>query len=211
MSFFNSMFSDVSKIYKGAIDDKSGITSEMLDARLNAFQQLLWSLDFKWHKLEASWKDASSVEANLKRTPFARVQMMRRARPLSKRMMMIGRFCNMVETLKFVLEEAKTLRNHVQQMRQTMGDGKQLADLAKKIQSLQAQQQTTFESVNQLENVIKNISAGMGGETNADEKELNDLYDQIDTALAEGNTKKFEELQGKITKMLTGGSLLAYA
>ena len=84
MGFFKNMLSDVQKLVQGAGDGSANKAD--IESRLAAFKALRSSLDFQWRKLESEWKKASSVEANLNRTPLMRAQMMRRAKSIAQRM-----------------------------------------------------------------------------------------------------------------------------
>lgn len=210
MGFFKSMMADLSSLVKGASD---GSTSKQeLDARLNAFKQLLLSLDFKWHKLEAEWRSASSVEENLKRTPLMRRLMMHKAKSVSKRMMMIGQFTNTIETLISVLEQAQVLRNHAEQMKRAVGDVAKFKSLSEKMSTLVAQNSSTLDRIGQLQVLIDEVSTQMATTTDLPEmKELNDLYDELEKLQALGETEKAKAVQAKITALMSGGSSLAIA
>lgn len=214
MGFFKNMLSDVQKLVQGAGDGSANKAD--IESRLAAFKSLRSSLDFQWRKLEAEWKKASSVEANLNRTPLMRAQMMRRAKSIAQRMAMIGKFCNMVETFTSVLEQSQTLREHAEQMKSGMGDAAQFKALGEEMSTLMAQNKEMLSGIAkiqmQLDDFHENMDLTLMDEGDKEETaRLNELYEKLETCQVKGDTAGAKAVQEQITAIMTGGSTLTFA
>lgn len=214
MGFFKNMLSDVQKLVQGAGDGSANKAD--IESRLAAFKALRSSLDFQWRKLEAEWKKASSVEANLNRTPLMRAQMMRRAKSIAQRMAMIGKFCNMVETFTSVLEQSQTLREHAEQMKSGMGDAAQFKALGEEMSTLMAQNKEMLSGIAkiqmQLDDFHENMDLTLMDEGDKEETaRLNELYEKLETCQVKGDTAGAKAVQEQITAIMTGGSTLTFA
>lgn len=214
MGFFKNMLSDVQKLVQGAGDGSANKAD--IESRLAAFKALRSSLDFQWRKLEAEWKKASSVEANLNRTPLMRAQMMRRAKSIAQRMAMIGKFCNMVETFTSVLEQSQTLREHAEQMKSGMGDAAQFKALGEEMSTLMAQNKEMLSGIAkiqmQLDDFHENMDLTLMDEGDKEETaRLNELYEKLETCQVKGDTAGARAVQEQITAIMTGGSTLTFA
>ena len=214
MGFFNSMLSDLKALVQGAGD---GSTKKAdIESRLSSFKSLRSSLDFQWRKLEVEWKKTSSVEANLKRTPLMRAQMMRRAKSIAQRMAMLGKFCNMIETFTSVLEQSQALREHAEQMKSGMGDAAQFKALGEEMNTLMAQNKEMLNGISniqmQLDNFHETMDAAMLDEGDKEETaRLNELYEKLETCQVKGDTAGAKAVQEQITAIMTGGSSLVLA
>ena len=214
MGFFKNMLSDVQKLVQGAGDGSANKAD--IESRVAAFKSLRSSLDFQWRKLEAEWKKASSVEANLNRTPLMRAQMMRRAKSIAQRMAMIGKFCNMVETFTSVLEQSQTLREHAEQMKSGMGDAAQFKALGEEMSTLMAQNKEMLSGIAkiqmQLDDFHENMDLTLMDEGDKEETaRLNELYEKLETCQVKGDTAGAKAVQEQITAIMTGGSTLTFA
>lgn len=215
MGFFNNMLSDIKSLVQGAGDGSANKAD--IESRLTAFKSLRSSLDFQWRKLEAEWKKASSVEANLKRTPLMRAQMMRRAKSISQRMAMIGKFCNMIETFTSVLEQSQALREHAEQMKSGMGgDAAQFKALGEEMNTLMAQNKEMLSGISniqmQLDNFHETMDSAMLDEGDKEETaRLNELYEKLETCQVKGDVVGAKAVQEQITAIMTGGSSLVLA
>ena len=214
MGFFSNMLSDIKGLVQGAGD---GTTKKAdIESRLNSFRQLHSSLDFQWRKLEAEWGKASSVEANLKRTPLMRAQMMRRAKSLSRRMAMIGKFCNMVETFESVLQQSQNLREHTEQMQKGIGNTSQFQALGEEMNALMAQNKAMLSGISNIQMQLDNFQETMDGalQDEGDREEtarLNELYEKLETCQVKGDTAGAKAVQEQISAIMRGGSSLALA
>ena len=211
MGFFSNMLSDVKRLVEGAGDGSAKKAD--IESRLGAFRTLRNSLDFQWRKLEAEWKKASSVEANLKRTPLMRAQAMRRAKSIAQRMAMIGKFCNMVETFTSVLEQSQSLREHAEQMKLGMGDTAQFKALGEEMNTLMAQNKEMLSGISkiqmQLDDFHENMDTALMDEGDKEETaRLNELYEKLETCQVKGDTAGAKAVQAEITAIMTGGSTL---
>ena len=194
MGFLSNMLSDIKSLVQGAGDGSANKAD--IESRLNAFKSLRSSLDFQWRKLEAEWKKASSVEANLKRTPLMRAQMMRRAKSISQRMAMIGKFCNMIETFTSVAAQFKALG---EEMNTLMAQNKEMLNGISNIQM-------------QLDNFHETMDSAMLDEGDKEETaRLNELYEKLETCQVKGDTAGAKAVQEQITAIMTGGSTLVFA
>ena len=214
MGFLSNMLSDIKSLVQGAGDGSANKAD--IESRLNSFKALRSSLDFQWRKLEAEWKKASSVEANLKRTPLMRAQMMRRAKSISQRMAMIGKFCNMVESFASVLEQSQSLREHAEQMKSGMGDAAQFKALGEEMNTLMAQNKEMLNGISniqmQLDNFHETMDATMLDEGDKEETaRLNELYEKLETCQVKGDVAGAKAVQEQITAIMTGGSTLVFA
>lgn len=214
MGFFKNMLSDVQKLVQGAGDGSANKAD--IESRVAAFKSLRSSLDFQWRKLESEWKKASSVEANLNRTPLMRAQMMRRAKSIAQRMAMIGKFCNMVETFTSVLEQSQTLREHAEQMKSGMGDAAQFKALGEEMSTLMAQNKEMLSGISkiqmQLDDFHENMDLALLEEGDKEETaRLNELYEKLETCQVKGDTAGAKAVQEQITAIMTGGSTLTFA
>lgn len=214
MGFFNSMLSDIASLVKGAGDGSAKKAD--IESRLTAFKSLRSSLDFQWRKLEADWKKASSVEANLKKTPLMRAQTVRRAKSIAQRMAMIGKFCNMVETFTSVLEQSQALREHAEQMKSGMGDAAQFKALGDEMNALMAQNKEVLDGISKIQMQFDDFHANMDM-TLAEEGDkeelsrLNELYEKLETCQVKGDTAGAKAVQEQIAAIVSGGSTLAIA
>ena len=214
MGFFKNMLSDVQKLVQGAGDGSANKAD--IESRVAAFKSLRSSLDFQWRKLESEWKKASSVEANLNRTPLMRAQMMRRAKSIAQRMAMIGKFCNMVETFTSVLEQSQTLREHAEQMKSGMGGAAQFKALGEEMSTLMAQNKEMLSGISkiqmQLDDFHENMDLALLEEGDKEETaRLNELYEKLETCQVKGDTAGAKAVQEQITAIMTGGSTLTFA
>ena len=214
MRFLSNMLSDIESLVQGAGDGSA--KKGDIESRINSFNALRSSLDFQWRKLEAEWKKASSVDANLKRTPLMRAQMMRRAKSISQRMAMIGKFCNMVETFVSVLEQSQSLREHAEQMKSGMGDTAQFKALGEEMSTLMAQNKEMLSGISniqmQLDNFHETMDSAMLEEGDKEETErLNELYEKRETCQVKGDVAGAKAVQEQITAIMTGGSSLVFA
>lgn len=214
MGFFSNMLSEIKGLVQGASDGSAKKTD--IESRLRTFKSLRLSLDIQWRNLEAEWKKASSVEANLKRTPLMRAQMMRRARSIAQRMAMIGKFCNMVETFSSVLEQAQHLREHAQQMKLGIGDASQLQAMGKEMNNLMAQNREMLNGISQiqmqLDDFHQNMDATMRQEGELEETaRLNELYEKLENCRMKGDAVGAKAVEKQIADIVTGGSSLVLA
>lgn len=214
MGLFTNMFSDLARIVKGAGDGSTNKAD--IESRLNAFKSLRTSLDFQWRKLEAEWKKASSVEANLKRTPLMRAQMVRRAKSIAQRMAMIGKFCNMVETFTSVLEQSQALREHAEQMKAGMGDPAQFKALGEEMFTLMAQNKEVLSGISkiqmQFDSFREDMDTALADEGDKEElARLNELYEKLETCQVKGDVAGAKAVQEQISAILSGGSSLVLA
>ena len=214
MGFFKNMVSEIKELVQGASDGSANKAD--IESRLSAFKSLRSSLDFQWRKLEAEWKKASSVDANLKRTPLMRAQMMRRAKSIAQRMAMIGKFCNMVETFMSVLEQSQALREHAEQMKSGMGDAAQFKALGDEMNTLMAQNKEMLSGISkiqmQLDDFHENMDMALFEEGDKEEAaRLNELYEKLETCQVKGDSAGAKAVQEQITAIMTGGSSLALA
>lgn len=214
MGFFSNMLSEIKSLVKGAGD--GSVKPADIESRLNAFKTLRSSLDLQWRKLEVEWKKASSVEANLKRTPLMRAQMMRRARSIAQRMAMIGKFCNMVETFMSVLEQSRALREHAVQMTTGMGDPAQFKKLGEEMSALMAQNKEMLSGISNIQMQLDNFRETMDGtlinEGDVEETaRLNELYEKLETCQVKGDIAGAQAVQEQITAIVSGGSSLVMA
>ena len=214
MGLFTNMFSDLARIVKGAGDGSTNKAD--IESRLNAFKSLRTSLDFQWRKLEAEWKKASSVEANLKRTPLMRAQMVRRAKSIAQRMAMIGKFCNMVETFTSVLEQSQALREHAEQMKAGMGDPAQFKVLGEEMSTLMAQNKEVLSGISkiqmQFDSFREDMDTALADEGDKEElARLNELYEKLETCQVKGDVAGAKAVQEQISAILSGGSSLVLA
>lgn len=214
MGFFKNMLSDVQKLVQGAGDGSANKAD--IESRVAAFKSLRSSLDFQWRKLESEWKKASSVEANLNRTPLMRAQMMRRAKSIAQRMAMIGKFCNMVETFTSVLEQSQTLREHAEQMKSGMGDAAQFKALGEEMSTLMAQNKEMLSGISKIQMQLDDFHENMGLTLveEGDKEEtarLNELYEKLETCQVKGDTAGAKAVQEQITAIMIGGSTLTFA
>ena len=214
MGFFRNMLSDIKTLVQGAGD---GSTKKAdIESRISAFKSLRSSLDFQWRKLEAEWKKSSSVEENLKRTPLMRVQMMRRAKSISQRMAMIGKFCNMVETFTSVLDQALALREHKAQMEAAMGNAAQFKALGDEMNTLMAKNKEMLSGISKIQMQLDTFNETMGetilAEGDPEEaKRLNELYEKLETCQVKGDMAEAKRVQEQISAIMTGGSTLVLA
>ena len=214
MGFFKNMVSEIKELVQGASDGSANKAD--IESRLSAFKSLRSSLDFQWRKLEAEWKKASSVDANLKRTPLMRAQMMRRAKSIAQRMAMIGKFCNMVETFMSVLEQSQALREHAEQMKSGMGDAAQFKALGDEMNTLMAQNKEMLSGISkiqmQLDDFHENMDMALFEQGDKEEAaRLNELYEKLETCQVKGDSAGAKAVQEQITAIMTGGSSLALA
>ena len=211
MGFFNSMLSDIKALVQGASDGSAKKAD--IESRLGSFKSLRSSLDLQWRKLEVEWKKASSVEANLKRTPRMRAQMMRRARSIAQRMAMIGKFCNMIETFTSVLEQSQALREHAEQMKSGMGDAAQFQALGKEMSTLMAQNKEMLNGISNIQMRLDDFRETMDESLieEGDKEEtarLNELYEKLENCQIKGDMAGAKAVQEQITAIMTGGSSL---
>ena len=214
MGFFKNMLSDIKTLVQGAGDgstEKSDIQS-----RISAFKSLRSSLDFQWRKLEAEWKKSSSVEENLRRTPLMRVQMMRRAKSISQRMAMIGKFCNMIETFTSVLDQALALREHKAQMESAMGNAEQFRALGEEMNTLMAKNKEMLSGISKIQMQLDSFNENIGEMTleegdREEAKRLNELYEKLENCQIKGDIAGAKKVQEQISAIMTGGSTLVLA
>ncbi len=217
MGFFKNMLSDIKTLVQGAGDgstEKSDIQS-----RISAFKSLRSSLDFQWRKLEAEWKKSSSVEENLRRTPLMRVQMMRRAKSISQRMAMIGKFCNMIETFTSVLDQALALREHKAQMESAMGNAEQFRALGEEMNTLMAKNKEMLSGIVTLDGPHDVLYAPTASAATLSSTAFTSPWNieksgtgtlTMKTAI-KGDIAGAKKVQEQISAIMTGGSTLVLA
>lgn len=216
MGFFSNLFADIRNTAKSAADGKAN--AEAIAAKLAAFRSLRNSLQFQWRKLESEWKKASSVDENLNRTPLARAQSIRRAKSLAKRMSVIGRIANMVETFEGVLQQSQQLSEHVEQMKAAAGDMEQFKKLGEQVNRMMAQNKEMVDGLAQLQETFDDFQTQMDEglvpeNEKIDNARLNELYEKLEdcrmsTKPPAEREEEAKKIEAEIQSIMAGGSSL---
>lgn len=211
MGFLKNMVDDLKRLLTDA--DSGKAKKEDIEERLVSLRALRGSLDLQWRKLEAEWNKASSVEANLKRTPLMRVQMLKRSKSIAQRMTMVGTFINMSETFIDILERVGRQMKHATDIRAAMGDVAAFQAMGDQVNTLMAQNKEVLNGLSniqmQLENARERMSDIMTEAGDAEESaRLTELYEKLETCQMKGDMEGAKAVQAEIATLATGGAAL---